>query len=61
MTFVKIDRFYVNLEHVSVVEEADQDLMVTFKGHNSEPMRVNVSTTSGEGRALLRLLTQQNR
>jgi hypothetical protein len=37
MTFVKIDRFYVNLDHVSVVEEADQDLMVTFKGTTASP------------------------
>lgn len=58
-TFVKISKFYVNLDYIAVVEETDDLLMVRFGTTAPNIPVVSIKKASAEGVDLLNALQER--
>jgi hypothetical protein len=57
--FVKISRFYVNLDYIAVVEETEDLLIVRFGTTASNIPQVSIKKSSAEGVDLLSALHER--
>lgn len=59
-TFVKVDRFYVNLDSIALVEDAGEAFVVRLTNPTANgPQVLNVKKTSNEGMDLLKALGER--
>jgi hypothetical protein len=57
MSFVKLDRYYANLDYIALVEESGDSLIVRFHHMAKDlPTTVSVRKDSNEGQDLVKAL-----
>lgn len=56
MNFVKIQNYYINLDQILYVQDAGENLFVSFKNAQDQPITIFVKKTESDGVELLAAL-----